>query len=161
MPPEVERKFLFAGALDWLDRYPSTPIEQGYLAIEETVEVRLRRAGDGRRLTVKRGHGEVRDEVEVELDRDQFDRLWPLTESRRLRKRRYLVPVGDLEAEVDVFEGPLEGLTTAEIEFASEADAEEFEPPAWLGEEVTDDERFANQNLVRFGPPDLASAQKA
>jgi CYTH domain-containing protein len=161
MPPEIERKFLLAGAPDWLGQYPSTAIEQGYLAIDDPVEVRLRRAGDRRRLTVKRGHGEVRDEVEVELDRDQFDRLWPLTESRQLRKRRYLVPLDGLEAEVDVFEGPLDGLTTAEIEFGSEAAAEEFEAAAWLGEEVTGDERFANQNLVRSGMPDRASPQGA
>ena len=71
------------------------------------------------------------------------------------------MPVGDLEAEVDVYEGRLEGLTTAEIEFGSEADADEFEPPAWLGEEVTGDKRFANQNLVRAGIPAPMSNQGA
>ena len=31
--------------------------------------------------------------------------------------------------------------------------SEEFDPPAWLGREVTGDERFANQRLALQGRP--------
>jgi adenylate cyclase len=157
---EVERKFLLPGPPDWLDEHPSNRIEQGYLAIDDEAEVRLRLAGEERRLTAKRGHGEVREEAEVELDRDRFEELWPLTEPQRLRKRRYLVPLDDLQAEVDVFEGDLGGLVTAEIEFESEAAAERFELPDWLGEEVTGDHRYANQNLVRHGIPSRVGVEE-
>jgi CYTH domain-containing protein len=149
MALEVERKFLLSGAPEWLEDHPSERIEQGYLVAEDGEEVRLRRSGEKRRLTVKRGQGEVREEVEVDLSPPQFDELWPLTEQLRLTKRRYLVPLDDLEVEVDAFDGDLEGLVTAEIEFESAAAADEFEPPSWLGEEVTGDERYANQGLAR------------
>jgi adenylate cyclase len=154
MALEVERKFRLPGAPDWLGDHPSIRIEQGYVVIAEDVEVRLRRSDEERLLTIKRGHGEVREEVEIPLSGEQFDALWPLTESRRLEKVRHLVPLDDLTAEVDVFDAPLDGLTLAEIEFASETESRGFEAPKWLGEEVTGDQRYANQDLARSGVPD-------
>jgi adenylate cyclase len=150
---EVERKFLLPQAPDWLSDHPSKPIEQGYVVVGDEVEVRLRRAGEKHLLTVKRGHGEVREEVEIELGREQFEELWPLTESLRLKKTRHRVPLDGLTAEVDLYEGPLEGLVVAEIEFPSAQDSEGFEPPPWLGDEVTGDEGYANQSLARSGRP--------
>jgi CYTH domain-containing protein/CHAD domain-containing protein len=151
---EIERKFLLSVVPDWLREFPAKRIEQGYLAITDDVEVRLRKAGEDRLLTVKRGAGEVREELEVELEPDQFEPLWPLTESRRLAKVRHLVPVGGgLEAEVDVFDAALAGLVVAEVEFGSERQALDFEPPPWLGEEVTGDDRYAGRRLAVGGPP--------
>ena len=149
---EVERKFLVPDPPD-LDGTRSDEIEQGYLAIGSDGEVRLRRKTDKHLLTVKRGAGISREEAEVELDTDAFERLWPLTEGRRLRKRRHIVPFGDLEIEVDVYEGELDGLVVAEVEFPSEDEARGFEPPAWIGDEVTGDERYLNETLAIKGRP--------
>ncbi len=149
---EVERKFLVAEPPD-LDGADSDEIEQGYLAIGADGEVRLRRRGEQLVLTAKRGSGLARDEAEVELERDAFEELWPLTEGRRLHKRRHVLPHGDLEFEVDVYEGDLEGLVVAEIEFPSEEAAREFEPPGWIGQEVTGDERYLNETLATKGRP--------
>jgi CYTH domain-containing protein/CHAD domain-containing protein len=149
---EIERKFLLVEPPDWLDHSFPVAIEQGYLALADGVEVRLRKAGDRRLLTVKRGDGEVREEVEIEVDRTQFDALWPLTASRRLAKKRYRAPLEDgLEAEVDVYDGPLQGLLVAEVEFPSEQRSREFTPPEWLGEEITGEERYANRSLAGAG----------
>jgi adenylate cyclase len=129
---EVERKFLVDDPPE-LDGVRADEIDQGYLAIGSEDEVRLRRKGDRLLLTAKRGGGLAREEAEVELDREAFDRLWPLTEGRRLHKRRYVLPLGDLEIEVDVYAGDLDGLVVAEIEFPTEEAARAFEPPEWLG----------------------------
>ncbi len=108
MPSEIERKFLIPTVPDWLGDHPATRIEQGYLAIDAEAEVRLRRAGGELTMTVKRGSGEVREEVEIFLGPGQFSRLWALTEGRRLTKTRHVVPLGDrLRAEVDVYAGSL------------------------------------------------------
>jgi adenylate cyclase len=149
---EVERKFLVGEPPDLGDA-ESGEIEQGYLAIGSDGEVRLRRKGEKLVLTAKRGSGLARDEAEVELDRESFERLWPLTEGRRLHKRRHLIPDGDLTIELDVYEGDLEGLLVAEIEFDSEDQARAFEPPGWIGEEVTGDERYLNETLATQGRP--------
>jgi CYTH domain-containing protein len=149
---EVERKFLVSEPPD-LDGVDSDEIEQGYLAIGAEGEVRLRRKGDQLILTAKRGSGLARDEAETELDPEDFERLWPLTEGRRLHKRRHVLPDGDLEIEVDVYGGELAGLVVAEIEFASEEAARGFKPAEWIGEEVTGDERYLNETLATRGRP--------
>ncbi len=111
---EIERKFLVVEMPR--EANGGVAIEQGYLALDDRAEVRLRRAGDALLLTAKTGHGEVREEVEVPLDRRAFESLWPLTAGRRVRKVRHRVPLGSgLCAEVDVYEGALEGLRTAEV----------------------------------------------
>jgi adenylate cyclase len=149
---EVERKFLVHEA-PRLDDAPAEEIDQGYLAIGSDGEVRLRRKGRRLLLTAKRGGGIAREEAEVELDRDAFDRLWPLTEGRRLHKRRHVAPLGELEIEIDVYAGDLDGLVTAEIEFGSEDEARAFEPPQWLAEDVTGDPRYLNETLATQGVP--------
>jgi adenylate cyclase len=149
---EVERKFRLRRPPE-LSGADADPIEQGYLAIGADGEVRLRRKGERTLLTVKRGAGLSRGEAEVEVSREQFDALWPLTEGRRLRKRRHVIPHDGLEIEVDVFEEELEGLIIAEVEFDSEEQARSFEPPAWLGDEVTGEERFLNESLAVAGAP--------
>lgn len=150
---EIERKFLVAE----MPRAESAAarIEQGYLALDERGEVRLRRIGGELLLTAKSGHGEVREEVEVPIDPAAFEALWPLTAGRRVRKVRHYVPLGEgLRAEIDVYEGALDGLRTAEIEFGSREGADAFAPPPWLGVELTGDQRYANQTLATVGLPE-------
>jgi adenylate cyclase len=153
---EIERKFLVEQVPDELSRYPSDEIEQGYLAVtDEGTEVRLRRYGTQMFITIKGGGDEARVEEEIELDPRRFDSLWPLTEGRRLGKRRYRIPAGgDLTIELDVYEGRLAGLVTAEVEFDSTRAAAAFEPPPWLRHEITDDPRYKNKRLATAdGPP--------
>jgi len=152
---EIERRFRVAQLPDDLDRCESDDIRQGYLAVtEDGTEVRVRKRGDETRLTVKQGQGRVRAEEELELDSDEFARLWRLTEGRRVVKRRHLIPAGsDLTIELDVYAGHLHGLVLAEVEFATEANAEEFEPPDWLGDDVTGNPRFNSQRLAVDGMP--------
>lgn len=151
---EIERKFLLDSVPPTVEDHQSSRISQGYLAIEECVEVRLRRLDDECLLTAKKGSGETREEVEVPLDAIAFEELWKLTESRRVAKRRFLVQLEDgHRAEVDVYAGDLEGLLIAEVEFSSEDESHRFQPPAWFGRELTGDHRYANQELALHGRP--------
>jgi adenylate cyclase len=149
---EVERKFIVPDAPS-LEGLEPNPIEQGYLAVGESGEVRLRRVRDQQWLTVKRGAGLTRAEEEIELSAEQFGVLWPLTEGRRLTKRRYVIPHEGLEVELDVYEGELDGLLLAEVEFAAEDDARAFEAPDWLGEDVTEHPGYKNESLAEHGVP--------
>jgi adenylate cyclase len=153
---EIERKFLLDTAPDDAGAHPSTAIEQGYLAIHaDGTEVRIRRRDGVSTLTVKSGGGMVRVEEEVEIDDAAFERLWPLTEGRRLEKVRHVIPTDTpgVEIELDVYGGALAGLVVAEVEFAGEAEAEAFAAPDWLGRDVTADGRFKNQRLAVDGRP--------
>jgi adenylate cyclase len=142
-----------SGGPSGLERCRSEEIDQGYLAADAESEVRVRRIGEQSFLTVKRGSGRDRLEEEIEITGEQLEALWPTTEGRRLSKRRFFIPLDGLTAEVDVYGGELHGLITAEVEFDSVADSERFDPPAWFGDEITGDARYANQALARHGVP--------
>ena len=147
---ERERTFLVA-------EMPPLPtagerIRQGYIAVDGKVSARVReRTGSGPTLTIKVGTGRTRTELAWPLETSDFEALWPLAESRGVDKTRHRVPVGEQTAELDLFEGALEGLRLVEVEFTSDEAMEAFEPPAWFGDEVTDDVRYTNAHLAAHG----------
>jgi CYTH domain-containing protein len=153
MPAEIERKFITDGVPDSGRSHDSISIRQGYLAAEGDIEVRLRITPDRSSLTVKAGHGMSRTEVDVVIPRSDAEELWPHTAGRQVRKRRMRLEVPGGVAEVDSYEGPLEGVHTVEVEFGSERDARAFRPPDWFGREITGDPRWSNEALARRGPP--------
>ncbi|GAC1438142.1 MAG: CYTH domain-containing protein [Solirubrobacteraceae bacterium] len=147
---EIERKFLVDQRSAGRREMAPQRIEQGYLALDGDVEVRLRRREQrGCTLTIKAGSGRSRLEQELELAESAFVQLWPLTDGRRLVKRRSLLD----EIELDVYEGELAGLAVAEVEFASEPEADGWQPPEWLGRELTGDPRYSNRALACGGVP--------
>lgn len=151
---EIERKYLVAEVPENLEEHPRVRISQGYLAYTgQGLSLRIRQVGEHYLLTVKKGKGRRRLEVEVALLPEQYEALRPLAEGRVVEKVRYLIPYDGTTIELDRYEGPLAGLLTAEVEFDSDDHAEAFHPPAWLGEEVTDDERYRNRNLAVHGRP--------
>jgi CHAD domain-containing protein/CYTH domain-containing protein len=148
---EVERKFLLTGLPTLPGAESPVEIEQGYLPGERLIErVRRIRSEEGEELvrTVKEGSGLTRLEVEEPVSPDVFDQLWPLTEGRRLRKRRYRVPDGDLTWEIDEFLD--RDLVLAEVELAGRP--VDVEVPAWLqphvDREVTEDDAYSNVRLA-------------
>ena len=152
---EIERKFLLDALPEGLEPRRADRIEQGYLAIgADGVEVRVRRRAGKSTLTVKSAPGERRVEEEIPIDDRRFESLWRLSEGRRVSKTRHLVVLGPgLTAELDVYDGPLEGLLTVEVEFPSLEASAAFVPPPWIGRELTGDPRYANQSLALHGPP--------
>jgi len=156
---EIERKWLASDPpRKQLDKAPKDHIAQGYLAVggDDEPEVRVRRRGKKTLLTVKSGGDLVRVEEEIAIEPRAFENLWPLTEGRRVEKTRHLIPCDGHTLEVDVFDGDLAGLVLVEVEFASLAESIGFQPPKWLGDEVTEDGRYKNKRLAVDGAPGRA-----
>ena len=65
-----------------------------------------------------------------------------------MEKERFRLDRDGRTIELDVYAGDLDGLVVAEVEFESEQESADFHPPAWLGREVTGDERYANRRLA-------------
>src|SRR5947207_2970554 len=84
---------------------------------------------------IQTGAGLRRGELEIDLSRDQFDALWPVTETRRLEKARFELRHEGHVIELDIYRGKLAGLQVAEVEFESEEESAAFTPPAWFGRE--------------------------
>ena len=148
---EIERKWIVAELPRGLP--DGEPIRQGYVALDGDVEVRIRDRAGSYSLTVKRGSGLEREEIEIDLDRDTFDALWPIAERRSIDKDRHVVEVGTHFAEVDVYRGRHGSLCAVEVEFTSTDEADAFEPASWFGPEVTDDDRWSNRVLAVDGLP--------
>lgn len=147
---EIERKFL---VLDLPGAMPEegTEIVQGYLIAEPDRSLRVRIKGDPgasqAMLTLKgRREGMARSEVEASIPIEIGLALLDQCGSRTLRKTRHPVSEEGRSWVVDVFRGDLEGLIIAETEL--ESDDEEVAVPAWCVLELTDDDRFYNQNLA-------------
>lgn len=153
MNVEIERKFLLSGLPEMPGVSDVLEIDQGYIPGVRLLE-RLRRQqhrdGTTRYFrTVKVGSGVERIELEDETDQATFEHLWQLTDGRRLRKRRHLVPDGDLTWEVDEFTDRVLHLAELEIETATTA----IRIPDWLKpvlvRDVTDEREYTNRNLAR------------
>lgn len=151
MSVEIERKFLVneeqwrrarAGAHGVL-------LRQGYLSSHPERIVRVRIEGDAAVMTIKgRTVGATRGEWEYPIPLDDARVLLDdLCERPIIEKTRFRVPYQGMVWEVDEFHGDNAGLVVAEIELTSEN--QRFDMPAWAGEEVTHDSRYANANLLR------------
>ncbi len=149
---EIERKYLLSEIPSALRRGPSALIEQGWLP-GEVIQERLWRTRAGGKTsyhrTVESGSGPRPTQIEERISRRQFESLWPLTESRRLRKRRYTKVDGALTWEIDVFQD--RDLVLAEVELPYEGF--EVQPPDWLQAfvrgEVTGESAYEGVNLAR------------
>ena len=154
MGKEIERKFIIHELPPEAGSLPGSRMRQGYLAIAaDGGECRIRQCEGECTLTVKQGKGLKRTEDEMLISTSLFDQLWPLTEHRLIEKVRCCLPTDSLKIEIDQYEGVLEGLHIAEIEFPDETTANDWIPPAWFGQEVTDDPAYKNQQLALHGAP--------
>jgi len=123
-------------------------IAQGYLSSVPERAVRVRIKGEKGYLTIKgktNESGLSRFEWEKEIPVTEAKELLQLCEKGVIEKIRYEIQVGQHIFEVDEFYGENKGLIMAEVELQSET--ETFETPIWLGEEVTNDNRYYNAYL--------------
>ena len=147
---EIERKFLVTSEAFKKEAFAQNRIAQGYLSSipERTVRVRIK--GDKGFLTIKGASNESglsRFEWEKEIPVDEAKELLKLCEKGVIDKTRFEVKLGNHVIEIDEFHGENEGLIMAEIEL--ELETETFEKPSWLGEEVTNDNRYYNSYLSK------------
>ncbi len=149
---EIERKFLIRNLPNDIENFTKHEIKQGYISTNPTI--RIRKWDDSYVLTVK-GSGTMKKiEYELELTKEQFDNLWKKVEGNTIEKTRYIIPLdNNLKAELDIYKGFLLGFMNVEVEFLSTKDAILFKVPEWFGQEVTQDCRYSNASLAKFGKP--------
>ena len=95
-----------------------------------------------------KGRGRLsREEYNLPLTKEAYETLVRKTEGRVIRKFRYAIPHGPYTVELDIFQGELEGLCYAEVEFSSEEEALSFQPLDWFSEELTGERGYSNAEL--------------
>ena len=147
MAQEIERKFLVKGNAWRTDN--GTLIRQGYLHNQIDGIVRVRVKGERAYLTIKGSTtGIMRLEFEYEIPlQEAIEMLDKLCQKPLIEKMRHEVQVGGFQWEIDEFLGENAGLVVAEIELEDEN--QEFPKPDWVGDEVSNDARYLNANLVK------------
>lgn len=148
---EIERKYLIEKNNIPFDytQYPCRHIEQGYLCTEPVV--RIRQDNDEYVLTYKSKGLMVREEYNLPLTESSYAHLKEKVDGRLIVKDRYVIPLeNDLFIELDIFSGDLSGLSLAEVEFPDITSAENFLPPEWFGEDVSNISTYHNSNLSKL-----------
>lgn len=142
---EIERKFLVK-EMPCLDGCEKSEIVQGYISL--TPETRIRKRDNKYYLTIK-GEGDVvREETEKEVTEKEGKELFSRVGSKLIEKTRYLINIGKYIAELDIYKSHLEGLVVVEVEFETEADANNFVPPLWFGEDISKNKEYRNKVLA-------------
>ncbi|TNG02124.1 MAG: CYTH domain-containing protein [Gammaproteobacteria bacterium] len=148
MAIEIERKYLINND-GWRQQITSSSrITQGYLANSTTSSIRVRIDDDRANLNIKSGKISVeRQEYEFTIPVDQArEMMQQLVVGPVIEKTRYHVRYKEQTWEVDEFHGDNLGLIVAEIELDSID--QQIDLPEWVGEEVSEDPRYYNVNLI-------------
>lgn len=147
---EIERKFLVRKDL-WQKPEGGVRFRQGYVDTKNGTTVRVRVAGSRAYVTFKdHAVGLTRHEFEYEIPvADAETILETMCVKPLVEKVRYRTPAAEpgLVWEVDEFLGANAPLVTAEIELPAEDTP--FAKPEWLGDDVSSDHRYKNNNLAK------------
>jgi CYTH domain-containing protein len=144
---EIERKFLVDHE-KWkqVKKPKGTPYRQGYLLNDELRTIRVRVTDKKGYITLKGAtSGISRKEFEYDIPLADGIELLDNFARSQVEKTRYRIRFKGKLWEVDEFSGENKGLILAEIELKEEK--EEFDKPAWVTRDVSDDERYYNSSL--------------
>jgi adenylate cyclase len=163
MGVEIERKFLinkekFLSLLEFLP-HCSYDIWQYYISDELRLRIETHSNGhESAYFTIKTKNGEsilVRNEWQSDIDLDDAEALKNILFKSKIgsgviRKTRHIMNHdSQLKWEIDIFHGDNEGLIIAEIEIPDEEYELKITPYGWIGEEVTNDDRYQNSYLAK------------
>lgn len=146
MSTEIERKFLVKDQ-GKIPRDLRLAIKQGYIKTHDNTAVRVRISNHESYLTIKgENDGISRSEYEYKIPFKDANEMINTLCDKVIIKVRYLVKIHNKLWEIDIFKGENEGLIVAEVELDSED--EDITIPDFCGEEVSDDPKYYNINLV-------------
>lgn len=172
MNKEIERKYAVKYLPDDIKIEKVENIEQVFIYHDENTIIRIRKIETKLKhnqqidyiYTVKtKGdiqydgsyHIGTKYEIESNITKEYYEKLLPRKISNKITKTRIVVPIqNNLKVEIDIYYDYLQGLLTAEVEFSSEEEANQFDKPDWLGEEIgykeLSNRKLAEMNQKQF-----------
>jgi len=148
---EIERKFLVTpNFLQYVNPIKVVDIKQWYFLNTPKQSIRLRQYGGNEMFITWKSNinnqSISRTEHEYKIPFLNGMEIIERFDNDGIIKKRYIVLDNNKTWEIDVFEGDNEGLIIAEIELKSEEEI--FIQPHWILQEVTNDPKYLNCNLV-------------
>ncbi len=158
---EIERKWLIKKEDIPYDLSGSNvqiyEIKQTYICFDPEMRVRDYNNGESYEFTIKNNmsdDGLIRDEVNMNITREQYNNLVKKQEGNTINKTRYqFYDDGEIIA-IDIFHGDIDGLAYMEIEFRTEEESKNYKEPSWVIKDVTDNINYKNGHLARYGIPE-------
>ena len=157
MAKEIKRKYLvdikdFNKIVD-LSQDNKLSIKQCYLknAKDLVIRLRLQNSINEEKAFIKiKGKTIGRTELEYEYEIPYNEALEMIVEfgEEILSKTRYFLNYNEVMFKIDVFEGNNDGLIIAKVELKNEK--EQIVLPDWIGEEISLDKRYFNNNLLKY-----------
>lgn len=154
MNKEIERKYAVKYLPDDIKIEAIHEIEQSFIYHDKNTIIRIRKIETIQKnrknleyiYTVKT-KGDIqydkkdsiaqKYEIESNITKNEYEQLLLKRISNKITKTRIVVPIqNNLKVEIDIYYDYLQGLLTAEVEFPNEEEANQFNKPNWLGEEI-------------------------
>lgn len=160
---EIERKFAIKYLPSDIEIQEIEKIEQVFIYHDGNTLIRLRKIEASQSVsyiyTVKTkgdiqydNNYQVGKEYEIEsnITKEYYEQLLQKKISNKIIKTRIIVPIqNNLKVEIDIYYDYLEDFLTAEVEFPNEEEANQFDKPNWLGEEIGYQE-LSNRKLAEM-----------
>ncbi len=156
MAKEIKRKYLVDikdfNKIVGLSQDNKLSIKQCYLQNAKNLVIRLRlqnSINEEKAFIKIKGKTIGITELEYEYEIPYIEALEMIVEfgEEILSKTRYFLNYNEVMFKIDVFEGNNEGLIIAKVELKNEK--EQIVLPNWIGEEISLDKRYFNNNLLK------------
>jgi len=131
-----------------LNQFKPTEIQVGDFFNSNAIDaLKIRQKGDNYHL-IKKEASSAQERIEhiIHIKEGEFKTLIGATIQSH-KKVRYLFPLNNLMCELDIYKDKLNGYVRAEVEFNSEEEMNNFIPPEWFAEEITDINHEIHEDL--------------
>lgn len=143
---EIERKFLVKEMPD-LSGIKPVHFERYYLNISDGIEERIQRTNDTysyeKKVTID---SLSRSTEKREITKEEFERI-KVESTHAIIRDSY--PLSS-NVSIKIYHGEYEGLVRAEVEFSSKAEADNYTPESWMGNEISNSPLGRDSRLLQL-----------
>ncbi len=153
---ERERVFLLKKIPKDIAKHKIIEIKIGNLNSTDDFDMlKIRKKNNEYELIKKRLISEEKTkEYVIKINKEEFNNIYPIS-IRKHRKKRVLYPLGKNMCEIDFYQDELEGYVRAEVEFNDSKNYQNFSPPEWFGDEITDINHEMHKGLGKISFQDM------
>lgn len=168
MAKEIENKYALKYFPENLPIEEQKELEQAYIYCDKFTTIRIRKENSSNKENIKyiytikekiakekNTETNVKEEIEHELTKEEYEKLLSKKISNKIEKTRYVIKISNtLKAEIDIYKGVLEGIRNVEVEFKTEEEALEFQKPEWFGK-ILKGKEFSNRKLAELNKEEI------
>ncbi len=150
----IRRKFVLLKLPPALLKLRGVEQEEGFIVSSSLRDLRLRRSHKNYFISFREKQDSLFHTKDIKITKSHFESLWPFTEGKRIKYKRYLFQLKNRKVKVDCFLGEHAPLQLIEVFFSTLQASRAFKKPLFFGEEVTKTEAYDAENMALHGIPE-------